>query len=47
MVLNMTHYRITGLEEYTFYQVTISASTTVGAGPATQPLVFKTGVDSE
>ena len=47
VVQNATHYRITGLEEHTFYQVTIFASTIVGAGPATQPLIIRTDIDSK
>ena len=47
VVVNATRYRITGLEEHTFYQITIFASTIVGAGPATQPLILRTDIDSK
>ena len=45
-VLNTTQHLVTELNAYTFYEVTISASTVVGEGPATPPLVVRTDISS-
>ena len=47
IVSNGTQYLIGGLEAYTFYQFTIFASTVVGDGPATMPLVLRTDIASK
>ena len=47
VVLNATQYNITGLNAYTFYEVAISASTIVGAGPSTLPLILRTDIASK
>ena len=46
-VSNGTQYLISGLEAYTFYQFTLTASTIVGDGPATMPLVLRTDIASK
>ena len=47
IVSNGTQYLISGLEAYTFYQFSIFASTVVGGGPATMPLVLRTDIAGE
>lgn len=47
IVSNGTQYLISGLEAYTFYQFTLTASTVVGDGPATMPLVLRTDIASK
>lgn len=47
VVLNATEYLVAGLEAYTYYQFTLFASTIVGGGPATQPLLLRTDIASK
>ena len=47
IVSNGTQYLIGGLEAYTVYQFTLFASTVVGDGPATMPLVLRTDIASK
>ena len=38
---------LTGLSEYTAYSVTVSASTSKGVGPASEPIIVITDQDSK
>ena len=44
VVSNATEFSISGLKAYTFYQFTIFASTIIGDGPATLPIVLQTAI---
>lgn len=39
-------YTIAGLNPYTYYQFTVSASTAVGGGPPSMPITVRTAVAS-
>ena len=47
VVRGMEQYRVTGLYPYSYYQFTVFASTAVGDGPPTSPIIQRTTADSK
>lgn len=45
VIQGVEQYRVTGLDPYSYYQFTVFASTAVGDGPPTSPIIQRTAAD--
>lgn len=47
VVEDREQYSVTGLEPFSYYQLTVFASTSVGDGPPTLPIIQRTAISSK